>query len=328
MCALRKMTAVVFDDALRVVEDHPAPDRRPGWARIHVRMAGVCKTDLEIVKGYMGFKGVPGHEFVGDVEACDDAAWIGKRVVGEINAACGQCDWCADGMDRHCPHRTVLGILGLDGCMAEYCVLPAANLLEAPEEMSDERAVMVEPLSAACAILEQTTLRGTEKAVVLGDGRLGVLCAWVLATRLRDVTLVGRHPEKLALARWRRLTTALGSGSIGEKADLVVDATGSPRGLSEAVSLCRPRGVIVLKTTTAAHESVNLSRVVVDEITVKGSRCGRFSDGLGMLASHPDMPLERMISARLPLSRAPEAFRLAAGPGALKVVLTTRPDQK
>ncbi len=324
MSALRKMSAVVFDDTIRVVDDRPTPEARPGWARIHVRMAGICKTDMEIVKGYMGFKGVLGHEFVGDVEACDDAGWIGRRVVGEINAACGQCDWCADGKGRHCPHRTVLGILGLDGCMAEYCVLPAANLLEVPGEISDERAVMVEPLSAACAILEQTPVRGTEKAVVLGDGRLGILCAWVLASRLRDVTLVGRHPEKLALARWRHLTTALGSEGIGEKADMVVDATGSARGLSEAVSLCRPRGVIVLKTTVASHESVNLSQLVVDEITVKGSRCGRFSDGLEILASHPDMPLERMISSRRPLSEAPEAFNIAAGPGALKVLLTTR----
>ncbi|MCP4686840.1 MAG: alcohol dehydrogenase catalytic domain-containing protein [Desulfobacterales bacterium] len=318
------MSAVVFDEKLCFVTDHPRPGIRPGWARIHVRMAGICKTDMEIVKGYMGFKGVLGHEFVGDVEDCEDAAWIGKRVVGEINATCGRCDWCAEGMGRHCPHRQVLGILGLDGCMAEYCVLPVSNLLEVPPGIPDDRAALIEPLSAACAILERTPVKGTEKTVVLGDGKLGILCAWVLATRLRDVTLVGHHPEKLERARWGHLNTALGVENTGKKADIVVDATGSARGLPEAVSLCKSRGTIVLKTTVAAHAPVNLSQLVVDEITIRGSRCGRFSDGLEMLASHPDMPLERLISSRRPLSEAPEAFAAAAEPGSLKVLLTTR----
>ncbi len=174
---MESMTALVFDDGLRYVEDRPRPEPKPGWALIRVQMAGVCKTDLEIMKGYMGFKGVLGHEFLGWVESCDDPYWVGRRVVGEINAACGRCEWCDRGLGRHCPQRTTLGIVNHDGCMAEFCILPTENLHIVEQGISDERAILTEPLAAACEILEQLTLEGTERVIVLGDGRLGILCA-------------------------------------------------------------------------------------------------------------------------------------------------------
>jgi alcohol dehydrogenase len=306
---------------MRFVNDYPKPSAGPDQALIRVESAGICKTDMELTKGYMGFSGVLGHEFIGTVEACAAAEWIGRPVVGEINAACGACEWCARGLGRHCPHRTTLGIMGLDGCMADYCVLPVANLLEIPEGMDRDRAVLTEPLSAACEILEQLPLAGTERAVVLGDGRLGILCGWVLATVLADVTVVGHHPEKLELAAWRHVRTALSPEEIDGRADVVVDATGSGRGISQAMQLCRPRGTIVLKSTVALQGEVNLAPIVIDEITVLGSRCGQFKDGLRVATQYPDMPLEKLITARYPIENAEEAFARSTEKDALKVVL-------
>ena len=315
------MKAVVFDHGLQYVEDYPQPQPGPGWARIRVRVAGICKTDLEITRGYKGFKGVLGHEFLGRVDSCDDPAWIGQRVVGEINVACGSCDWCAQGLERHCPERNALGIVNQDGCMAEYCLLPTANLFAVEPEISDDRAVLTEPLAAAGEIIEQLSPNGTERVVVLGDGRLGILCAWALATVVRDVTLLGHHPEKLEIARWRGIKTSLRGEGVAPGADIVVDATGSGRGLTQAMSLCRPRGVIVLKTTVAARGEVNLAPLVVNELTLVGSRCGRFGDALAMMRAWPDMPLERLITDRYPLHKAREAFVRAESGQALKVVL-------
>lgn len=313
------MRAVFFDGALTFSPTHPEPTRLPGWAKVKVAKAGICGTDLEIVKGYMGFLGVLGHEFVGRVVESDTPALLGKRVVGEINAACGHCPVCAKGLGRHCLNRSVLGIAGLDGCMADFCVLPDANLLPLPATLSDRAATLVEPLAAACEILEQVPLAGDERAVVLGDGRLGALCAWVLASRLPDVTLLGHHPEKLATAAWRNLRTELSGGS--GQADLVVEATGTGRGLVQAMALCRPRGTIVLKSTVAAAEAVNLSPLVINEITVVGSRCGRFSRALDLLAAFPDLPLERLVSAEFPVERALDAFERARRKDAFKVLL-------
>jgi alcohol dehydrogenase len=321
---METMRAVVFDDGLKYVPDYPLPDVRPGWGRIRVQQAGICKTDLEIMKGYMGFKGVLGHEFLGVVECCDDASRVGQRVVGEINAACGRCDWCARGLGRHCPERTTLGIVNHDGCMADYCVLPKANLCVVDPAISDERAILTEPLSAACEILEQLPLCGTERVVVLGDGRLGILCAWVLATVASDVTLVGHHPEKLEIARWRGIKTALNHGEVPPGADIVVEATGSGQGIAQAMSLCRPRGVIVLKSTVAIQGEINLAPIVINELTVVGSRCGRFRDGLTLMREFPDMPLERLITDRYPLHQVREAFARAQSGQALKVLLDLR----
>jgi alcohol dehydrogenase len=315
------MRGVVFDGEMRLEPEVPVPEARAEWALVRVRKAGICKTDMEIMKGYMGFTGILGHEFVGIVHACADESWLGQRVVGEINAACGTCDWCRRGLGRHCPNRTVLGIKGLDGCMADYCVLPVANLLPVPEDLSDDRAVLTEPLSAACEILEQVPVSGEERVVVLGDGRLGILCAWVLATALSDVTLVGRHAQKLDRARWRKLKTTEDVTSLEPGADIVVDATGSGAGVSDAMNLCRARGTLVLKSTVASQGPLNLAPVVVDELTVVGSRCGRFEDGLKIMQENPDMPLEKLITARFPLENAVEAFETARERDMLKVIL-------
>lgn len=315
------MTAAIFDGQLRVVTDYPEPEPGPGWARIRVALAGICKTDQEILKGYLGFKGVLGHEFVGVVERCADRAWIGKRVVGEINAACGRCAWCSRGLGRHCPARRTLGIDRLDGAMADFCCLPVANLLPLPAAVPDEAAVLIEPLAAACEILEQLSFTGGERVVVLGDGRLGILCAWVLATVTPDVTLLGHHPEKLRLARWRGIATALAGGGIEPGADLVVEATGSGQGIATAMALCRPRGTIVLKSTVANPGNLNLAPLVIGEQTLVGSRCGRFSAAIGLLAAFPDLPLARLITARYPLGEAAAAFARAAEGDALKVLL-------
>ncbi|MDZ7641464.1 MAG: thio(seleno)oxazole modification radical SAM maturase SbtM [Desulfurivibrio sp.] len=315
------MKAVVFDGVLRYERDYPIPEVKPGWARIAVEAAGICKTDLEITKGYLGFQGVLGHEFVGVVESCADSSWLGKRVVGEINCACGHCSWCEQGLGRHCPQRTTLGIDRLNGCMAEYCVLPTANLYPVAPDLAVERAVLVEPLAAACEILEQLAVSGTERIVVLGDGRLGILCAWVLATVAADVTLVGRHPEKLALAAWRGLKTVLSGDGPLAGADIVVEATGSGAGLNQALALCRPRGTVVLKSTVASPGELDLAPLVINEITLLGSRCGRFTDALAMLAESPDMPLARLITHRYPLDQAEAAFAQAASGQALKVLL-------
>ncbi|MDO9528621.1 MAG: alcohol dehydrogenase catalytic domain-containing protein [Syntrophales bacterium] len=315
------MRAVVFDGELRFVTDYPVPEVLPHWARIRVQKAGICKTDMELMSGYMGFKGILGHEFIGVVEQCDDTKWIGKRVVGEINAVCGQCEWCAKGIGRHCPNRATLGINNLNGCMADYCVLPVSNLLEVPKTVPDDRAVLIEPLSAACEILEQLKIQGSERAVILGDGRLGILCAWVLSTVLSDVTLVGHHPEKLELSAWRHIKTAVSSADVDTGADIVVDATGSGRGMNEAMLLCRPRGIIVLKSTVASQGELNLAPVVINELTLLGSRCGQFKDGLRILESYPDMPVERLITGRYPIEQAVEAFEQSAKSDTVKILL-------
>ncbi|MFO8009860.1 MAG: alcohol dehydrogenase catalytic domain-containing protein [Dehalococcoidia bacterium] len=315
------MRAVVFDRELRFVRDYPVPSREPGWAMIRVSLAGICKTDIEITKGYMGFSGVVGHEFVGIVDEAEDPVLVGKRVVGEINAACGKCQICDIGLGRHCPHRSTLGIDKLDGCMADYCVLPVSNLVRVPDGISDERAVFIEPLSAACEILQQLRPELWERAVVLGDGRLGILCSWVLCTVLSDVTLAGHHPEKLGIAQWRGLKTTRDAGKSVTNADIVVEATGSPDGLREAMEICGPRGRIVLKSTIAAHTDLNLSPLVINEQTLIGSRCGRFQDGLRILESYPDMPIERMITGRYSIEESLAAFDRAVKPDALKILI-------
>lgn len=312
------MKAVVYEGSLRIRSDYPNPLRRPGWAILRVRQAGICQTDIEITRGYMGFRGVLGHEFVATVVEADDAAWIGQRVVGEINVGCGDCPDCRRGDARHCPARSTLGILGLDGCMAEYSTLPLRNLRVVPEALSDDEAVFVEPLAAAYEILEQVHVSEDQRWVVLGDGRLGILCAWVLSTISQDVTLVGHHPHKLERAQWGNLKIR---GTLPEdRADYVVDATGAPEGLPQALSLCRPRGTVVLKTTVARQYSIDLAPVVIHEKTILGSRCGRFDRALeGMRQNR--FPVRRLISARYPLDQAIDAFSHAERADAIKVLV-------
>ena len=315
------MRALVFDKALRYTASHPLPAIPRGWARIRVDEAGICGTDLEIIKGYKGFRGILGHEFVGTVDQCADPYWLGRRVVGEINTACEDCRWCRQGLKRHCAHRTVLGIRNHDGCMADYCTLPVQNLREVPPNLTNDQAVFVEPLAAACRILEQRRLSGEERVTVLGDGRIGILCAWVLSTVVSDITLVGRHPEKLELARWRHLQIAGVEDRPPQPADLVIESTGRSSGLSAAFALCRPQGTIVVKSTLASTHNVDLSPAVVNELNILGSRCGRIEDGLQLMLAHPDMPLHRLIGARYPLEEGLAAFAHATQPVALKILL-------
>ena len=315
------MRAVVFDGRLRFSERHAVPEIPMDWARIRVHHAGICGTDMEILKGYQAFSGILGHEFVGIVEQCDSPVWLGRRVLGEINVSCGQCEWCKRGLKGHCVRRKVLGIRGLDGCMADYCVLPVSNLYRVPVGMTDKLALLIEPLSAACEILDQVQLTGTERALILGDGPLGILCAWVLSTILSDVTLVGHHPAKMENAAWRAVKTVHGTHKNLYGADIVVEATGSTTGLSDAMVLCRPKGIIILKSTVSSAERMNLSPLVVNEQTLIGSRCGPFESGFKLLNAYPDMPLQRLISASYPIERVREAFNRASRPDALKVSL-------
>lgn len=316
------MRAVVFDGRLRFLQNVPIPEIPKEWARIRVQFSGICGTDIGILNGYQQFKGVLGHEFVGVVDRCGSPEWVGALVVGEINVSCGSCKWCKRGLRRHCAHRQVLGIHDLNGCMADYCILPISNLVRVPSSLSKEQAVLIEPLSAACRILDQIQLAGHERVVILGDGPLGILCAWVLSTVVSHVTLVGHHPHKLDVANWRGIEASNGVSESLYGAHVVVEATGSGNGLSQAVALCRPRGTIILKSTVSTSEAMNLSPLVVSEQTIVGSRCGRFEAALKLLNGYPDMPLERLITAIYPIEHAKEAFESASGSDVLKVALS------
>ncbi len=314
------MRAIVFDGSLRLIGDHPAPLRREGESLIRVHIAGICNTDLEIARGYMGYSGILGHEFVGVVEESDTAGLTGKRVVGEINIACGECDFCASGMRSHCPARAVLGILDHPGTMADVCVLPDANLHVIPDNLPDEAAVFCEPLAAAFEILEQVSIEPGLRAVVLGDGKLGLLVSQVLKGAGADVLLAGRSPEKLSLARGWSIDVVTADELLDGGWDLVVDCTGSTEGFDKALTLVRPRGIIVVKTTVARKFSINLAPLVINEITVIGSRCGPFPPALNAL-SEGGVKVREMISHTFPLERAIEAFEVASKPETLKVLL-------
>jgi threonine dehydrogenase-like Zn-dependent dehydrogenase len=314
------MLALRLDEGGPHVAEIDAPDVTPGTARVRVGLAGVCNTDLELVKGYMGFRGVLGHEFVGRVEA-GPAEWLGIRVVGEINFACGRCATCAAGLPRHCPQRSVMGIQGADGAFAEFVRVPVANLHAVPDSLCDARAVFTEPLAAACEILEQVRVAPGMTCLVLGDGKLGLLVAQVLASAGARVTSVGRHPEKLAILSRRGIETRLVADWTPEPTtDLVVEATGSADGFRAAVAATRPRGTLVLKSTLAEHPRVDLAPLVIHEITVVGSRCGPFEPALRAL-SEGRVEVDSLISARVPLARAEQALARAAAPGARKVLI-------
>jgi threonine dehydrogenase-like Zn-dependent dehydrogenase len=316
--------AVIFDGALRVAAEHPAPAPGPGEALVRVRLAGICRTDLEVIRGYMAFRGILGHEFAGVVERAGDESLVGRRVVGDINLACGRCTMCRRGLRTHCPGRTVMGIAGRDGCMAEMLALPVENLLVVPDRVADEEAVFTEPLAAAFEIAEQVHLRPTDRVLVMGDGRLGLLSALALAPGPADVTLTGKHEEKLAIARAQGVRTML-RGTIpgGERFDVVVEATGRAEGFQEALGLVRPRGTVVLKTTVAAGSEMTLSPVVVDEVTVVGSRCGPFGPALRALEENR-LDVRPLVSATFPAESAVEAFERAGKPGVIKVLLDFR----
>ena len=316
------MQALRFDNELRCVTDAPAPEPPAGEAVVDVRLAGICATDLEITRGYMGFAGTLGHEFVGTLRRPVGGLPAGQRVVGEINAACGACEWCRAGRQHHCPHRTVLGILGREGAFAEQLVLPAGNLHPGPEGVSDEEAVCVEPLAAAVRILEQVPVGPLHRVILLGDGRLGLLVAQVLALTGCDLLVLGRHPEKLALLDARGIRTGPPDTEV-PRADVVVDATGSPEGFARAMALVRPLGTLVLKTTCAGRSPVAMAPLVVDEVTVVGSRCGPFAPALRALAERV-VDVLPLIEARFPLSEGAAALAAARRRGARKVLLDCR----
>ena len=315
------MKCLHFDGTL-ALRDVPTPQRAPGEALIKVLLAGICGTDREILKGYSGFRGIPGHEFVGRVVEADDATWIGKRVVGEINLACGHCEWCAKGLGRHCPHRTVLGIVNRPGAFAEYLALPVDNLLEVPDEISDEDATFTEPVAAACEILEQMTLKPGTRVALVGDGRLALLSAQVLNHAGADVTLIGRHEWKMDVARkfGIRVLHESHSDLAPSSFPVTVDATGSPRGLSEALRLVQPRGTVVMKSTFHDAANFDATKVVVDEVTILGSRCGLFAPALELLRNG-HVKVAEMISKTFPLEKGLEAFEYLDHTPVLKVLL-------
>ena len=296
-----------------------------GEAIIRVTKSGICNTDLEIVRGYAGFEGTIGHEFVGVVEQSADAPeWIGRRVVGEINVGCGACEKCAAGDSRHCFGRTVLGIKQRDGAHAEFLTLPARNLLEVPSDVSDAQAIFTEPLAAAFGITEQIELFNDTRIAVIGDGKLGLLCAFGLALKSENVSLIGKHREKLRLAEQRNIEGILLQNiapNMHHRFDVAVEASGSESGFATALDLLKPRGKLILKSTFQGKANLEMWRVVVDEITIMGSRCGRFAPALELLAGGK-IDVESLITDEFSLADGVEAMRKAAEKGVMKVVLT------
>lgn len=313
------MKALFLDGREARVRDHPEPPADGDHALVQVRQAGVCNTDLELVKGYMGFRGVLGHEFVGEVRDGPEA-WRGRRVVGEINFACGRCETCARGLGRHCPSRTVMGIQGADGALAEYVRVPLANLHAVPDGLPDESAVFTEPLAAAFEILEQVRVEPGIRCLVLGDGKLGLLAAQVLQAAGARPCVVGHHEDKLAILARRDVETVLERDWRPSPFPLVVEATGSAAGFAAAVAATRPRGTLVLKSTVADHLDVDLAPLVIHEIQVVGSRCGPFEPALRALEQGA-VDVTSLVTERIPLARAADALERAARPGALKVLV-------
>ena len=318
------MKALRFEGGRLSVAEVPAPARE-GEALVRVRVAGVCNTDLEIVRGYAGFEGTLGHEFVGEVVRAPGAEELeGRRVVGEINAGCGRCQLCRAGDARHCPARTVLGIVGRDGAFAEYLQLPVVNLLPVPDEVPDERAVFTEPLAAACGVTERARVEAETRVAVVGDGKLGLLCAQAIrATAGAAVTLVGRHEKKLGIVRERGVRAVKSDelpASFDRAFDVAVEASGSAAGFETALRLLRPRGTLVLKSTFHGATELNTAPVVVDEISIVGSRCGRFKPALELLRRGA-VETDALIDDDFPLSEGPRALARAAEPGVLKVLL-------
>ncbi|WZO97129.1 alcohol dehydrogenase catalytic domain-containing protein [Isosphaeraceae bacterium EP7] len=301
--------------SIRLRTDLPEPVPAAGEVRLKVRRVGICDTDIQLARGYMGFRGILGHEFVAETED-------GRRVTAEINNACHSCPTCLAGRPGHCPNRTVLGILGHDGAMADLVCVPGRNLHPIPDHVSDDLAVFIEPLAAAFRIAEQVDLDPSVRVAILGDGKLGLLCAW--ATRLTgaQVELIGKHPAKLALAGpGIAVHTLEEAETLAHTFDVVVDCTGSPTGLAGALKLVRPCGTVVLKTTVAGEHSLNLAPAVVDEVRIVGSRCGPFSRAIAALAAG-EVDVRPLIEAEYRLDDVEEAFRVASRNGARKVILS------
>jgi len=314
------MKATCFDGK-NMKYDENYPDPKPGEVLVRVSLAGICGTDLEILDGYMAYDGILGHEFVGTVEKSDNPGLIGKRVVGEINAGCGACESCKRGMDRHCPNRTVLGILKRDGAFAEFLSLPEKNLHVIPDSITDEQAVFVEPLAAAFEIKEQVSLQPQWSVAVVGDGRLAQLIIQVLKLTCPNLTCFGRHPSKLVSLVNGGIKIKIGIEPSEEQSfDLAVEATGSNSGFGDAMKLIKPRGTVILKSTIASKENLDLTPAVVNEITLIGSRCGLFKPAIDALASGI-VSVDSMIDSTFPLEQFSKAIEHAKKPDTLKVFL-------
>lgn len=318
-----RMKALRFTHNSLTLDEIPTPDKRTE-SLVRVGLSGICNTDLEIVRGYAGFEGTIGHEFVGVVEKSADASHlIGKRVIGEINAGCGVCKLCLAGDSRHCPQRTVLGIVGRDGAHAEFLTLPSRNLIAIPDNVSDEQAVFAEPLAAAYGITEQVEILSETKVAVIGDGKLGLLCAMTLALKSDNVTIIGKHRNKLAYAERCGVNSILLADVVmqmNKSFDVVVEASGSESGFATAVDLVKPRGKIVLKSTFHGNPTWQASRIVVDEITIVGSRCGLMAPVIDLLASG-SIDVTGLIDEAFALSDGIAAMGRAAEKGVLKVLL-------
>jgi threonine dehydrogenase-like Zn-dependent dehydrogenase len=318
------MKALRVDKKKAAVREIEKPEAG-GEALVRVLLSGICSTDLEIARGYAGFKGTIGHEFVGVVEESPEKKLVGQRVVGEINAGCGECELCKAGDPRHCPGRTVLGIVGRDGAHAEFLRLPITNLHPVPDMVLDEHAVFAEPLAAACGIMERIAIGKSHRVAVIGDGKLGLLCAQAIALTGAGVLLIGKHAEKLRIAERRGIETASPKTGAARKHefDVVVEASGSPSGFVGALELLRPRGTLVLKSTFQGPgklEEIDQARFVVDEITILGSRCGRFQPALDLL-NKGAIDIDSLISEEYPLARGVHAMERAGKKGVLKVFL-------
>jgi len=321
------MKAVVFNDneGLVLKTDYTKPVPQKGEALIKITLAGICNTDAEITKGYMGYNGILGHEFVGIVEEINDndKSLLGKRVVSEISYGCNDpnCSWCATKNYRHCPNRKTLGIVQKDGCFAEYLTMPLNVLFEVPDNVTDEQAVFVEPLAAACEITEQLHIEPTQKVVVLGDGKLGLTTALTLAAQNLDVTLIGKHQNKLDIAQTQGVKTMLLENlSVTNNFDIVVEATGSVSGFETSLALVKPRGVLVLKSTIATGKELNLAPIVINEITVLGSRCGQFAPALRLLENYR-INFAPFISKVYSIDDAIEAFEANRAKDTIKILL-------
>ncbi|MGB2819656.1 MAG: alcohol dehydrogenase catalytic domain-containing protein [Phycisphaerae bacterium] len=317
------MLAICFDGKVVVRRDYPRPSPARSDVLVEVRKAGICATDLEVAKGYMSFRGVMGHEFIGTVVA-GSRQWKGKRVVAEINCVCRRCDMCRSGLSNHCRNRTVLGISGRDGCFAEYLTVPARNLHEVPDAISDDEAVFIEPVASALQLVRQVKLAGAQQVVVLGDGRLAQLIVRVLKGRVKRTVMVGRHAAKLEAAEKQGIQAVAEEDFVpSASVAFVVDATGSPSGFDLAMRTVRPRGTIVLKSTFAAVAGLNLTPLVINEVTLVGSRCGPFPDAIAALAAGK-VDVSALISAEFDLPDALAALEAAGRGDKLKVLLNVR----
>ena len=314
------MRAIVFEDKLEFRTDYPVPQRGKNEALIRVTHAGICNTDLEITKGYMEFHGILGHEFVGVITECDQKSVIGNRVVGEINLGCGACSFCRNNNSSHCADRSLLGIMDKDGVFADYITLPLANLHTVPDHISDEEAVFTEPLAAAFEIFEQVNIKSSDRVCVLGDGKLGLLVSQALATSNCDLTVIGHYDEKLAILEKFGITTRLGSSDEEPEFDIVVECTGSRSGIDTALNIVRHKGKIILKTTVAKNDLFNLNQIVINEISLIGSRCGPFKPAIQAIKTGA-IDLLPLISNTYPIDDGLKAIEYASKKGVIKVIL-------